>query len=277
MPPLVTAVVAGAFGALVGSFLNVCIVRWPAEQSILRPSRSRCPKCERMIRWYENIPVVSWLALRGKCAGCRAPISVQYPLVEIATALIWAAAFLPWAGTPLTSLRLAVFATVMLGVAVTDAKAYVIPDGFTLFGLGFVVMTSMLAALRGEASVFATPLQAMYGACVGAGAIAITGWLGEVAFKKEAMGFGDATLMAVCGAALGPKLALVNVFIAAAIGAVAFLVFVAPIGAFLARRTGRAFEMPLVPFGVFLAPAAVVTLLWGERLSVWYLGMIQPA
>jgi len=172
--------------------------------------------------------------------------------------------------------RVAVFATVALGVSVTDARFYVIPDGFTLFGLFFVMATAMIAAFRGEVTVFADPWPAFLGACVGAGAIAITGWLGEVAFKKEAMGFGDATLMAVCGAALGPERALLNVFVAAALGAVGFLFFVAPIAWLRARRKEEAFEMPLVPFGVFLAPAAVLTLLWGDGVLAWYLSVILP-
>ena len=276
-------VIAGVVGSMVGSFLNVCITRWPAEESILNPPRSRCPHCGRMIRWYENIPVVSWIALRARCAGCGERISWQYPLVELAVALLWAGSFwlpqylgLAGADSFLSSLRLAVFATIMLGVAVTDARFYVIPDGFTLFGFFFVLGAATVGALRGDATVFAGPWQGFLGACVGAGVIAIAGWLGEVAFRKEAMGFGDATLMAVCGAALGPELALVNVFVAAFLGAVAFLGFVGPIAWWRARRAGTAFEMPLVPFGVFLAPASVVTLLWGERITAWYLGMLSP-
>jgi leader peptidase (prepilin peptidase)/N-methyltransferase len=265
---------AAVIGSLVGSFLNVCIVRWPAEQSIIRPSRSQCPKCGHHIAWYENIPVVSWLALRGRCSGCRAPISMQYPLVELATALIWAAS--AWAlGLGHVALTFAVFSTIMLGVAVTDAKFYVIPDGFTVFGLIFLFAASILAALHGEHTLFATPWQAFLGACVGAGAISIAGWLGEVAFKKEAMGFGDATLMAVCGAALGPERALFNVFVAALLGAVTFALVVAPVAWIRARRAGREFALPLVPFGVFLGPAAVVTLLFGERMIASYMSTMQ--
>lgn len=275
-PDYLTAFTAGIFGALIGSFLNVCISRWPAGESIARPARSRCPKCGREITWYENIPIGSWIALRGRCAGCGERISWQYPLVELATAMIWAGAFLLPQLSTLSAIRVAVFATVMLGVAVTDAKSYVIPDGFTVFGLFFVLATSVLAALRGDLSSFATPVDALFGACVGAGAIAIVGWLGEVAFKKEAMGFGDATLMAVCGAALGPERALVNVLVAAAVGSVAFLLIVAPIGAIRARRANKPFEMPLVPFGVFLAPAAVLTLAYGAQLIEWYFGLIAP-
>ena len=269
--PLVV-VIAAVFGSLVGSFLNVCIVRWPNDESIIRPSRSKCPKCGRQLPWYENIPVASWIALRGRCSGCGERISVQYPLIELATALIWAAAFAWPQVSMLTSVRLAVFSTVMLGVAVTDARFYVIPDGFTLFGVLFVFAGSIAAGVQGDVTVFASPWQALLGACVGAGAISITGWLGEMAFRKEAMGFGDTTLMAVCGAASRPERTLLNVFVAAALGALTFVLLVGPIGWMRARRAHREFQMPLVPFGVFLAPAAVVTLLYGERLMAWYAG-----
>ena len=263
------------FGSLVGSFLNVCILRWAADGSITNPPRSQCPRCGRQLTWHENIPVISWLLLRGRCAGCAEPISIQYPAIELATALIWALAFLWPAASVVTSLRLAVFATVMLGVAVTDGRFYVIPDGFTLFGVLFVLAASAAGFMRGEATFFATPWQALLGACVGAGAISITGWLGEIAFKKEAMGFGDTTLMAVCGAALGPERALLNVFVAALLGALTFVLVVGPVTWVRSRRAQREFEMPLVPFGVFLAPAAVVTLLYGERLMAWYAGAMQ--
>jgi leader peptidase (prepilin peptidase)/N-methyltransferase len=267
--PTVFVILAYAlFGACFGSFLNVCVSRWPAGLSVVRPA-SRCPKCEREIRWHENVPVLGWLRLGGKCAGCALPISIEYPIVELSVALLWAgAAFL--GGYGLDSLRLATFATIMLGITLTDAKHYVIPDGFTVFGFLFVLVTSVIAFFNGAPEQwFAAPVDAMYGACAGAGFIAIIGWLGEVALKKEAMGFGDATLMAVVGAAIGPTRAIITVFVAAALGATAFLCVVYPIAYMRARRQGREFEPPLVPFGVFLAPAAVVMLLGGHALLDW--------
>jgi leader peptidase (prepilin peptidase)/N-methyltransferase len=266
-------VLAGLFGALIGSFLNVCIARWPADGSVLSPPRSQCPNCGHEIRWYENIPVVSWIALRAKCAGCQHAISIQYPLVELANAALWVVAF--WGfGPTFTALRFAVFATLMLGIAVSDARYYIIADGFTVPGFFWVLVTAFVAAVLGDASPFAGPVEALYGACVGAGAIAIVGWLGEVAFKREAMGFGDVTLMAVCGAALGPPLVLLNVFIAALLGAVVSLLVVAPIGWVRARRAGTAFAVPHVPFGTFLAPAALVTLLWGRSIIDRYVSLV---
>jgi prepilin signal peptidase PulO-like enzyme (type II secretory pathway) len=166
-------------------------------------------------------------------------------------------------------------------VALTDLRHYLIPDGFTITGLLWTLGTSLAAAFRGETVLFAGPYDALIGACVGAGIIAIIGWLGEAALKKEAMGMGDMTLMAFVGAALGPARALVTVFLGATIGAVAFLAIVYPIALLRRGRAGPQgelpldappAEMPIVPFGVFLAPAAVIMLFWGDRLLRLLLG-----
>lgn len=269
-------------GAAIGSFLNVCIARWPLEQSIIRPP-SRCPHCETPIKWSDNVPLLGWLRLGGKCRNCRAPISVVYPAVELVVALGWLLCALQF-GASFTAVRVAVFGTVMLGIAITDAKHYVIPDGFTIFGLVFVLVTSVVSGARGEITPFATPWDALIGACAGAGAIAIVGWLGEVALKKEAMGFGDVTLMAVVGAALGPGRSLLVIFLGAAVGAITFLLVVYPIVRFRGGSNrdaqielplgARKALMPQVPFGVFLAPAAVLALVFGQQLLDWYLGQL---
>ena len=254
---------AALIGASVGSFLNVCITRWPENLSVVRP-RSRCPRCEKPIAWYDNVPLVSWLVLRGKCRGCALPISPLYPGVELLVALIWVACAWHFGATFFT-LRLAIFATLLVGVAVTDLRTYTIPDGFTITGFLFVLATAFAGLFLGDRGLFATPFSAIVGACTGAGAIAIVGWLGEVVTKREAMGLGDVTLMAFVGAAVGPELSLLTVFVGAAIGAVVFLALVAPI----AKLRGKA--MPQVPFGVFLSPAAVVTLLHGRQMIAAYL------
>ncbi len=260
-------------GAVIGSFLNVCIARWPMELSVIAPP-SHCPRCQRPIAWYENVPIASYLALRGRCRGCHLRISPQYPIVELAIALGWVAAFVAYPD-PFTALRVAVFGTVLFGIAVTDLRHYVIPDGFTVFGIIWMCSTPIVAVLLGDRTgtggPFATPYDTLIGACVGAGAIAIVGWLGEVALKKEAMGFGDMTLMAVVGAALGPPRTLITIVIGAALGAITFIVVVFPIAWIRSRRFGSAFEPPLVPFGVFLAPAALIVLIWGRQLIAWYL------
>ena len=271
-----------AIGACVGSFLNVCITRWPHDLSVIAP-RSRCPRCERPITALDNVPILSWLILRGKCRGCQLPISVMYPTIELVTALGWVATVLTF-GPTFTALRVAILGTILLGIAVTDARHYLIPDGFTVFGLVWVFVTSLVGTMLNQPSPFADPYDALIGACAGAGAIAIAGWLGEVALKREAMGFGDVTLMAVIGAAVGPGRALLVVFVGAVIGVVAFLGVVYPLSR--VRRVHHAPQLdlalddappalPHVPFGVFLAPAALATLLWGYELIGWYAGRIS--
>jgi len=275
-PELLLAFVVGA---CVGSFLNVCITRWPHDLSVVAP-RSRCPRCERPITAVENIPIVSWLLLRGKCRGCALPISLLYPTIELGTGLGWLAAVYTF-GPTFTAVRIAVLGTILLGIAVTDARHYLIPDGFTVFGLVWVFVTALIGTMLNQASPFADPYGSLIGACAGAGAIAIAGWLGEVALKREAMGFGDVTLMAVIGAAVGPGRALLVVFVGAVIGVVAFLGVVYPLSR--VRRVQHApqldlalgdapAELPHVPFGVFLAPAALATLLWGSEFIGWYTG-----
>jgi leader peptidase (prepilin peptidase) / N-methyltransferase len=279
MIDILEAIYVFAIGACVGSFLNVCIGRWPEGLSVVKP-RSRCPKCGHQIKATENIPIVSWLLLRGRCSGCRERISIQYPIVELLVALIWLAAFLQL-GMSFTAFRVAVFATVLLGISITDAKHFLIPDGFTVFGLFFVLLTSFVALYLGESFPFAGPWDAVIGMCVGAGAISVVGWLGEVWLKRPAMGFGDVTLMAVVGAAVGPTRALLTIFIGAVLAPIVLLGVVYPLSARgladdagqteLALEASSEWRKRELPFGVFLAPAALIALLWGDTIIAWYL------
>ena len=274
-----TAIWVFLVGASFGSFLNVCIGRWPEGLSVVKP-RSRCPKCGHQIKASENIPIVSWLVLRGRCSSCGERISIQYPIVEILVGLLWLAAYLQF-GMTFTAFRVAVFATVMLGIAITDAKHFLIPDGFTVFGLFFLLLTSLVALYLGESEPFVRPWDAILGMCVGAGAISIVGWLGEVWLKRPAMGFGDVTLMAVVGAAVGPARSLLTIFIAAALAPIVLLAVVYPLSARgladdsgqteLALEASSGWRKRQLPFGVFLAPAALITLLWGDAIIEWYL------
>jgi leader peptidase (prepilin peptidase) / N-methyltransferase len=270
--PLLGRVYFAAFGLCVGSFLNVCISRWPAGLSVVSP-RSRCPNCERPIGVLENIPVLSWIFLRARCRGCGLPISVQYPAVELLLGIVWFLCAYHF-GFSFTALRVAVFASFLIGIAITDLKHYVIPDGFTITGLVWAMASAVAALLLDPAqafnSPFASPYEALIGACVGAGAISIIGWLGEASLKKEAMGFGDVTLMAFVGAVLGSGRTLLTIFLGAALGAVVFILVVLPVTALKKRDSEEPAKMPLVPFGVFLAPAAFIALIWGSRLIAWY-------
>jgi leader peptidase (prepilin peptidase)/N-methyltransferase len=279
MIEIFTAVFVFLIGASFGSFLNVCISRWPEGLSVVKP-RSRCPKCGHQIKASENIPIVGWLMLRGRCSSCGERISIQYPLVELLVGLVWLGAYLQF-GLTFTAFRVAVFVTVLLGIAITDAKHFLIPDGFTVFGVFFVLFSAFVALYLGESEPFARPWDAILGMCVGAGAISIVGWLGEVWLKRPAMGFGDVTLMAVVGAAVGPARALLTIFIAAVIAPIVLLGVVYPLSARgLADDKGQT-ELPLeatggwrkreLPFGVFLAPAALIALLCGDAIIAWYL------
>jgi leader peptidase (prepilin peptidase) / N-methyltransferase len=279
MIDILVAVYVFAIGVCVGSFLNVCIGRWPEGLSVVRP-RSRCPKCGHQIKASENIPIVSWLILRGRCSGCGERISIQYPIVELLVGLLWLAAFLEF-GTSFTALRVAVFATVLLGISITDAKYFIIPDGFTVFGLLFALVTALAALFVGDNGPFVGPWDAVIGMCVGAGAISVVGWLGEVWLKRPAMGFGDVTLMAVVGAAVGAPRALLTIFVGSVLAPIVLLGIVYPLSARgladdkgqteLALEVDSGWRKRELPFGVFLAPAALITLLWGDAIIAWYL------
>jgi len=247
--------VAGSFGLALGSFLNVCALRWPVDESVVRP-RSRCPGCSNPIAWYDNLPVLSWMVLRGRCRRCATPISVQYPLVELATGLVWGGMVLLH-GPGIEAVRGAVFLTLLLGIALSDARHYIIPDQFSVGG---AVLGVALAALSPAFGI----TQSLVGAAVGFGLLWFVAWAGEKAFKKEAMGGGDIKMMALIGAFLGVQGVLLGLFLAALLGAVIF----GPIS----MRTGR-----LVPFGIFLAAGAAVAYGWGDLLVGWYLDWAFPA
>ena len=252
----IVIVYAVLFGAVIGSFLNVCVHRWPLDQSVVAP-RSRCPRCGNPIAWYDNIPVVSWLVLRGKCRHCGEPISARYPLVEMAIALIWGGAMLMgWDDRVLTfveigeAARLATFLTILAGIALTDLDHYIIPDEFSIGG---TVIGLALAFLPGGI----TPLESAIGAAIGFGVLWLIAVLGQAAFKKPAMGGGDIKMMAMIGAFIGWQGVLLTIFLGSLLGAVIF----GPIS----LRTGK-----LVPFGIFLAMGAAVTAIWGPAIIDWY-------
>ena len=254
------ALIAGLFGLAVGSFLNVCSLRWPLDQSVVRPP-SRCPGCGAGIRWYDNIPVLSWLLLRGRCRDCGTPISAQYPLTELATALVWAG--IAWAhGATPEALRGAVFLTILLGIALSDARFYIIPDEFSWGG---TVLGAALSFLPGGP----TPGQSGIGAVSGYGVLWLVGhggtWLIrrlspgrlEEAGVDSALGGGDVKMMAMVGAFLGPWGVAATLFL----GSVVALVVFGPISALTKR---------LIPLGIFLAAGAAVTWAWGDALLAWY-------
>jgi leader peptidase (prepilin peptidase) / N-methyltransferase len=215
----------------------------------VRP-RSRCPRCGKGLAWYDNIPVISWLILRARCRGCGAPISVQYPLIELTTAAIWA--YMAWRfGLSLEALRGAVFCTILLGIAMTDAREYIIPDEFTWGGLVLGLLFSLSNGWPGLGG-------AAVGAVVGFGVLWLVGTVGSWVFKEDAMGGGDIKMMAMVGAFLGWQGVLVTIFLGAFLGSLVFVPLL---------LTGH---KRLVPFGIFLSIAAAVSYTLGSALIGWY-------
>ena len=248
----VVVALAALLGACAGSFLNVCVARWPGGGSVVTPP-SRCDSCREPLRWFENVPVLSYLLLRGRCGRCGVLLSVQYPLVEVAVALIWVGMARRWGVHP-EAVRGALFLTILLGIALCDARTYIIPDQFSLGGTA--------AGLAFAPFAGGPPLaQGVAGAVLGFVLLWAIASAGKVVFGKDAMGGGDVKMMAMTGAFLGPAGVLLTLFAGSLIGSVIF----GPI----ALRTGR-----LVPFGIFLAVGAGIAYGWGDALVAWYTGVI---
>lgn len=244
---------AALLGAVIGSFLNVCIGRLPRGESVVAP-RSRCPACGEPIAWYDNVPVLSFLLLRGRCRRCRERISWLYPAVELATIGIWVGMGALYGPTP-RGLVGALLFSLLLAIAIIDARHYLIPDPLSIGGLAAGLAASFLPGAP-------SPGTALLGALVGFAILFGVGWLGERVFQKPAMGGGDMKMMAMVGAFLGPLGAILTIFLGALTGSVIF----GPIS----LKTGK-----LVPFGVFLALGAATTFLAGDALVDWYAGFLQ--
>ena len=245
---MVFLVYAGVLGAAVGSFMNVCVSRLPRGESLVRP-RSKCPGCGGPIAWYDNVPLLSWVLLRGRCRECRQPISIQYPAVELIAAGIWVGMALLY-GPTWRALQGSILISLLFTISVIDARHYLIPDALSLGGLGAGLALSLLP---GPPSM----LTSLIGAALGFGVLLAVGVVGEWVFKKPAMGGGDIKMMAMVGAFLGPAGAMLTIFLWALAGTLVF----AP----LSLKTKKE-----VPFGVFLGLGAAIAFLFGEALVEWY-------
>ena len=252
LPPAFFIAAVVFTGLCVGSFLNVVIHRLPLGESVVSPG-SRCPKCGRVLRWYENIPVVSYLALRGRCGGCGTPISPRYPIVEALTAAIFYWHYAVFGLTPLGGIRVA-FACGLIALFAIDLDHQILPDRITLPGI-VIGFASSLFLPPG-------PLMSLAGIVVGGGLL----WgIAEVWFrlrKVDAMGFGDVKMLAMVGAFLGVRLVLLTFVLSSIVGGA--------IGALLlvTRRADRATKLP---FGTMLAVAALIASLYGDAILGWYL------
>jgi leader peptidase (prepilin peptidase)/N-methyltransferase len=243
------------FGLIVGSFLNVCIGRLPAGESVVSPG-SRCPSCRTPIRWFDNIPVLSYVVLGGKCRRCRASISIRYPITEMLTAVLFVVQGVASGGDlPLLAVRL-LFTALLIVLFGTDLETQRLPNALTLPGIliGLVASLWLPPGLR----------DAVIGAALGAGILLVIRWGWKRATGVDGMGLGDVKMLAMIGAFLGWQQVWVVLFVASLAGAV--------IGAGLAATRRRSLQSRL-PFGTFLAVAAFVSSLVGRPFLDWYLNL----
>jgi len=300
----VLAIAAFAFGLIFGSFLNVCIYRLPRNLSVVMPG-SACPHCQRPIRFYDNVPVLSWIFLLGRCRNCKAPISPRYLVVELLTGGLFLACYAYFGFTPAT-LKYCTFGFLLLGLIFTDAETMLLPDKLTLTGLGLGLLFSLVVPVNDLASQLVPGLISMpvssdvswrllslldsaLGAVAGASFIYGVGAIYLRARGVEGMGLGDVKLMAMVGAFLGVKLTIFTIFAASIAGSIFGLSTVLAVwmkrtrrrmarnheSRVLARRRGWdsariALRRHQMPFGVFLGSMAIVALFFGDSLLHWY-------
>ena len=241
------------FGTILGSFLNVCIYRIPRDQSIVRP-RSRCPACHHPIAWYDNVPLVSYVALRARCRHCRARIHWRYPLVELLTGLL-SVAVLARFGVTVHGLSYVVFVWALIVVSFIDLEHRIIPFTISVGGLLLWLLMSLFAPqLHGTSSGLVGLGRSIFGALIGCGLLYLTGSIGSFVFKKEAMGLGDVDLLAMAGALLGWKLVTLAFFLAPLLAVVPGLIV-------LYRKHDHE-----IPYGPFLALGLILSIFFGGRL-----------
>jgi leader peptidase (prepilin peptidase) / N-methyltransferase len=252
-PQTFATVVVGVLGLLIGSFLNVCIFRLPRGTSVVWPA-SACGSCKRELRWFENIPVVSWLVLRAKCARCQAPISIQYPLVEATTAALFVLVATLTPVGPLLAARL-IFVCVLIVLFAIDLEHQILPNVITLPGIAVGLAFALLGPPGWQA--------ALLGAALGGGLLYATAAGYYLLRKEEGLGMGDVKMLAMIGAFLGWQAVLLTLVLASFSGALIGLMLIA------LQRGSMKYALP---FGTFLALGALVAMLAGQPIIDWYAG-----
>ncbi len=257
MASYLTEFLVFVFGICIGSFLNVCIYRLPESKSIVRPG-SMCPNCSTPIRFYDNIPILSYIALRGKCRYCKAAISFRYPVVEFISGLFAVGIFLKY-GIGLEAVIYYTFTAALLVITFIDVDHQIIPDVITLPGIPLFFAAS-----------FALPkitlVESILGILIGGGSLFLVAWLYHVLTRKEGMGGGDIKLLAMMGAVIGWKGVFFTIFVASAIGTVAGLLII--------LKTRKTMKLA-VPFGPFLAIGGIAYILFGPQLIAWYFNLLR--
>jgi leader peptidase (prepilin peptidase)/N-methyltransferase len=284
LPEFIGYIFVFLFGAAIGSFLNVVIHRVPNEESIVFPN-SACPKCGKSIKPYDNVPIISWLVLRGKCRNCAEPISIRYPAVELLTALVFVLVYWSIGFGPFLPVAL-VFSASMIALIFIDAEHMILPNVITYPLLIFALIIRVVFAITVSATYFTdlehAPFSAFAGhprwlislAAAGLGALVGGGFLWVVGefWKRlrgvEAMGLGDVKMMAAVGALLGWRLTALSIFLGAFSGAI--------IGsALIMRNKDKGFQTQ-IPFGIFLGIGSVLSLLFGDAIINWYISTFIP-
>ena len=240
-------------GALIGSFLNVCILRLPQEESIITPG-SHCPHCKNSIKAYDNIPLISYILLRGRCRYCHSPISIQYPLIEGITALGSLILFMKF-GPSLSYLFYFSFVAALIVITVIDLYHQIIPDVISLPGIGAGLLASLIIPQI-------TFLNSLLGILLGGGSLFLVATLYQWLFKREGMGGGDVKLLAMIGAFLGWKAVILTILLSSLIGSIT--------GIIIMVSKGKDFKYA-IPFGPFLSLGAVISLFYQNEIIFWYL------
>jgi len=283
LPVWLSCALVVALGAIIGSFLNVVIHRLPREESIVFPN-SRCPACATDIKAYDNIPVLSWVVLRGRCRACSAPISARYPGVELLTGLLFGAVFLKDGLSFALPFDL-IFITMLIALIFIDAEHMILPDAITYPGMVFAILARLalpfltgtpyfddlgpllLGALPGWPTWAVSLVGALLGALAGGGVLWLIGFVWKRLRGVEAMGLGDVKMMLMVGAFLGWRLTLLTLFLGVISGSVTGVLL-------MLKRRERNLQM-LLPFGIFLGIGAVISLLVGKYLITWYASQFQ--
>ena len=255
LPPAVAAIVATMMGLIVGSYLNVVAHRLPLGESTVTP-RSRCPRCRRLIVWYDNIPVLSYLTLKGRCRHCALAIAWRYPAVELATGALFLASWwvFPWPALIVAQ----VFCALLVALSLIDAEHFLLPDKLTLPGIVLGLAGSFFAS-------WTTPVQSLLGALVGGGGLLALIGAWYLVRKQLAMGLGDPKMLAMIGAFLGLRQVPFVLLVACTLGTIISL------GLMASRRANLQTKLP---FGVYLAFAGFLSLFFGHQIMDWYLSTL---
>jgi leader peptidase (prepilin peptidase)/N-methyltransferase len=283
VPPLFGYVIAGIFGAIIGSFLNVVVHRVPIDESIVFPN-SRCPSCGAGIAFYDNIPVLSYIVLGAKCRHCKEHISFRYPAVELLTAALFVG--VAWHDGLSAALPFdLIFTSALLALVFIDAEHMILPNVITYPGIAFALIARVVipylagaphfddlpslsqGALAGMPIWVTSLVGALIGALLGGGSLWLMGWTWEKLRGIEAMGLGDVKMMFMVGAYLGWRLTILTIFVGVFTGSI--------IGIFLMVRSGQRNMQMLLPFGVFLGLGAIAALLFGVPIVMWYAGQFR--